>query len=251
MTPLLSDLLFLRWQETWAWLSASPIFGLTLTLAAYWVGRAVFRRTGGNAFAQPVLIAIVLVSAVLLLTGVSYGDYLNGGRLIALLLGPATVALALPLHHEWERVRRSAVPVLVGVAVGTLTSTTTAVLVTGWLGAGEVLQKTVAPKATTTPVAIALAEQLGAVPSLTAVVTIIAGITGAVLGPWVLTRLRVHDEEARGLAIGAVSHGIGTARALHESRTEGAFSGLSMALTALATALTVPWLVPLLIELTG
>ena len=238
----------LQWSETWQWLGGSPLFGLTVTLAAYWVGREVSRRTGGNAFAQPVLIAIVLVSALLLATGVSYDDYLTGGRLIAFLLGPATVALALPLHQEWQRVRRSVLPVLAGVAAGALTSVSTAVLVSGWLGGGVLLQETIAPKAATTPVSIALSEQLGGIPSLTAVVTIIAGITGAVLGPWVLSVLRVRDEEARGIAIGATAHGIGTARALHEGRTEGAFSGLSMALTAVATSATVPWLVPLLIR---
>ena len=238
----------LRWSETWQWLGGSPLFGLTLTLAAYWLGRWVFRRTRGNAFAQPVLIAIVLVSAVLLATGISYEDYLRGGRLIAFLLGPATVALALPLHQEWERVRRSVLPVLAGVVAGALTSVSTAVLVTGWLGGGALLQETLAPKAATTPVSIALSEQLGGIPALTAVLTIIAGITGAVLGPWLLTLLRVRDQEARGIAIGATSHGIGTARALHEGRTEGAFSGLSMALTAVATSATVPWLVPLLLR---
>ena len=238
----------LHWQATGEWLAGSPLFGVTLTLAAYWLGREVFRRTGGNAVAQPVLIAIVVVGAVLLVADVSYDDYLRGAGFIAFLLGPATVALALPLHQEWERVRRSAVPVLVGVAAGAITSVTTAVLVTGWLGGGERLQHTLAPKAVTTPVSIALSGQLGGIPALTAVVTIVAGIIGAVLGPWVLSLLRVRDPEARGIAIGASSHGIGTARALHESRTEGAFSGLSMALSALATSLTVPWLVPLLVR---
>ncbi len=97
-----------------------------------------------------------------------------------------------------------------------------------------------APKASTTPVAIAIATDIGAIPALTAVITVIAGITGAVAGPRVLALGRVRDARARGLALGAVSHGIGTARALHESRIEGAFSGLSMALTALATSQLVP-----------
>ena len=248
MTPPAVVPLALHVHDTWQWLGASPLFGITLTLAAYWIGRQVFRRTGGNAFAQPVLIAIVLVSCVLLVTDIPYDDYMNGASYVAFLLGPATVALALPLHQEWERVRRSAVPVLVGVVAGAITSVSTAVVCTGLLGGDEQLQRTLAPKAATTPVSIALSGQLGGIPSLTAVLTIIAGITGAVLGPWVLNLLRIRNEEARGIAIGAASHGIGTARALHEGRTEGAFSGLSMALTALATSLTVPWLVPLLVR---
>jgi putative effector of murein hydrolase len=104
-----------------------------------------------------------------------------------------------------------------------------------------------APKAATTPVSIAMSEQVGGIPALTAVLTILAGITGAVAGPWVLDRLRIRDPRARGIALGAVSHGIGTSRALLESRTEGAFSGLSMALTALATSALVP-LVLLIVE---
>lgn len=238
----------LHWHATGQWLIGSPLLGVTLTVAAYALGRWVFARTHGNDFAQPVLVAVVLVSAALLLLHISYSDYLRGASLVSFLLGPATVTLALPLHQEWERVRRSVLPVLVGVTAGALTSVATAVVVTGLLGGDARLQRTMAAKAATTPVSIALSAQLGGIPSLTAVVTILAGITGAVLGPWLLSRLGVHDEVARGLAIGAASHGIGTARALDEGRTEGAFSGLSMALTALATSLVVPWLVPLLLR---
>ena len=241
MTPLVG------WHphETWDWLSSSPLLGLTLTLGGYAVGRWAHRRTG-NALLQPVLVAIVLVGAVLLVTGTSYDDYLGGGRLVAFWLGPATVALALPLHQEWHLVRRAAVPILTGVAAGAVLSLVSAVLVTRLAGAGRALQLTMAPKAATTPVSIAVSDQVGGIPALTAVLTIIAGITGAVAGPWVLDRLHVRDLRARGIALGAVSHGIGTSRALHESRTEGAFSALSMALTALATSLLVPLLLLLL-----
>ena len=241
MTPLVG------WHphETWDWLSASPLLGLTLTLGGYAIGRWAQRRTG-NPLLQPVLVAIVLVGAVLLITGTSYDDYLAGGRLIGFWLGPATVALALPLHQEWHLVRRAAVPILTGVAAGAVVSIGSALLVTRLAGAGRELQLTMAPKAATTPVSIAVSEQVGGIPALTAVLTIIAGITGAVAGPWVLDRLRVRDLRARGIALGAVSHGIGTSRALQESRTEGAFSALSMALTALATSLLVPLLLLLL-----
>lgn len=226
-------------HETWDWLSTSPLLGLTLTLGGYAVGRWAHRRTG-NALLQPVLVAIVVVGAVLLATGVSYDDYLAGGRFVAFLLGPATVALALPPHQEWHLVRRAAVPILTGVVAGALVSITSALLVTRFTGAARALQLTMAPKAATTPVSIAVSEQVGGIPALTAVLTIIAGITGAVAGPWVLDRVGVRDLRARGIALGAASHGIGTSRALQETRTEGAFSALSMALTALATSLLVP-----------
>lgn len=236
----------MRWQETGHWLATSPLVGITLTVSAYWLGRRVYDRTGRHPLAQPVLIAIVLVGAVLVSFHVSYADYLNGARFVGFWLGPATVALALPLHREWERVRRSTLPVLAGVVLGTLVSVSTAIVVTDRLGGSPQLQATVAPKAATTPVSIAVSAQIGGIASLTAVVTIIAGITGAVFAPWVLTRAGVRNEEARGIAMGCSAHGIGTSRALVESPTEGAFSGLAMALTALATSLVVPWLVHLL-----
>jgi len=241
MTP------FVGWHphEAWDWLISSPLLGLTLTLGAYAAGRWAHRRTG-SPLLQPVLVAIVLVGAVLLLADMSYADYLAGGRYVAFWLGPATVALALPLHQEWHLVRRAAVPILTGVVAGAVVSIGSAVLLTRLAGGDRTLQLTMAPKAATTPVSIALSAQVGGVPALTAVLTILAGITGAVAGPWVLDRLRIRDPRARGIALGAVSHGIGTSRALQESRTEGAFSALSMALTALATSLLVPLLLHLL-----
>jgi len=237
MTPLVG------WhpQQTWDWLTTSPLFGLTLTLGAYAVGRWAHRRTG-NAVLQPVLVAIVVIATVLLVADVPYRDYLHGGDFVSFWLGPATVALALPLHEEWHLVRRAALPILTGVVAGTVVSVVSAVLVTRAAGASHALQLTMAPKAATTPVSIAVSGQVGGIPALTAVLTILAGITGAVAGPWVLDRLRVRDPRARGIALGAVSHGVGTSRALNESRTEGAFSALSMALTALATSLLVPLL---------
>ena len=226
-------------HETWHWLTTSPLFGLTLTLAGYAAGRWVHRRTGHPVF-QPVLVAIVLVGATIVLADVPYRDYLAGGSFVGFWLGPATVALALPLHQEWHLVRRAAVPILTGVLVGAVVSIGSAVLVTGLTGGSRALQLTMAPKAATTPVSIAVSAQVGGLPALTAVLTIIAGITGAMAGPWVLDRLGIRDLRARGIALGAVSHGVGTSRALQESRTEGAFSALAMALTALVTSVLVP-----------
>ena len=241
MTPLVG------WHPaaTWEWLTTSPLFGLTLTLAGYGVGRWVHRRTG-SPLLQPVLVAIVLIGAVLLIADVPYRDYLHGGSFVSFWLGPATVALAVPLHHEWHLVRRAAIPVLTGVVAGAAVSIVASVLVTRGAGGSHTLELTMAPKAATTPVSIAVSDQIGGIPALTAVLTILAGIVGAVVGPWLLDRLRIRDPRARGIALGAVSHGIGTSRALHESRTEGAFSALSMALTALATSVLVPVLLHVL-----
>ncbi|RNL61111.1 LrgB family protein [Nocardioides marmoriginsengisoli] len=232
-------------HETWEWLIASPLFGITLTLAAYACGRYLHRRTASPVF-QPVLVAIVMIVVVLEVGDIDYADYLAGGDYIAFWLGAATVALALPLHHEWHLVRRALAPIAVGVVVGAVVSISTALFVTDLAGGNRELQLTMAPKAATTPVSLALSAQIGGIPALTAAVTIVAGITAAILGPWILDRIGVHDLRARGIAIGSTAHGIGTSRALQESRTEGAFSALCMGLTAVVTSVLVPLLVQVL-----
>ncbi len=227
-------------EQAWQWLVGSPLFGVTLTLVAYAAARELWQRTGRHPSLNPVLVAVVLVGATLLLLGVDYEEYMVGGRYIAFLLGPATVALALPLHYESRLVRKAAVPILLGIAVGAVVSIVVAVTVTRALGGDEVLVLSMAPKSATTPVSIALSESIGGVPALTAVFTILAGVLGAVAGPAVLSLLRFRDVRVRGLALGSVSHGIGTSRALTDHRTEGAFAALAMGLTALATAVLLP-----------
>lgn len=227
-------------------LASSPLALLLLTLLGYRAGQVVRDATGGHPLAQPVLVAIVLVGAAVTVLGIDPATYADGTALITFWLGPATVALALPLHRQARRLRGVIVPLLVALPLGAAVSIATAYALVLWLGGSEALALTMAPKAATTPVSIALAEEVGGVPSLTAVVTVVAGILGAVAGPTVLTLLRVRDRRARGLALGAVSHGIGTSRALQEDETEGAFSGLSMGLTALATSLLLPLVLALL-----
>ncbi|HEX4191271.1 MAG TPA: LrgB family protein [Marmoricola sp.] len=228
-------------HATWDWLTGSPLFGITITLAAYAVGRWLHQRTASPLF-QPVLVAIVLIVVVLEVGGIDYSDYLAGGSYIGFWLGAATVSLALPLHREWHLVRSAWLPIAVGIVAGALVSITAAVLLTRVAGGSRTLQLTMAPKAATTPVSLALSTQIGGIPALTAALTIIAGITGAIAGPWLLDRIGVRDLRARGIALGSVSHGIGTARALAESTTEGAFSALCMGLTAVATSVLVPLL---------
>jgi len=236
-----------RLEETWDWAIHSPVFFLLLTLAAYRIGRELRDRTGGHSLAQPVLAAIVIIAPVITLLDVDYDDYRSGTELIAFLLGPATVALAVPLHRHAHRLTGRVVPLLVAVALGAVVSVGSAILMVRALGGDDLLARTLAPKAATTPVAIAVAERADAIAPLAAVLAIIAGILGAVAGPRVLTLLRVRDHLARGLAQGAVSHGIGASRMLHDDETEGAFAGLSMGLTALAISLVLPIMVALLL----
>ena len=218
----------------------SPLALLAITLGGYQLGRWLQQRTGGHALVQPVLVAIVVAGTAISVLGVDYPDYRSATELIAFWLGPATVALAVPLHRQADRLRGFVVPLLVAIVVGAAVSITSAVLLARAFGADTALEKTLAPKAATTPVAIAVTDALGGVPSLVAVFTISIGIVGAILAPAVLNLLRIRDRRARGLAVGAVSHGVGASRMLREDETEGAFAGLSMGLSALAISLLVP-----------
>ncbi|MEE4239495.1 MAG: LrgB family protein [Anderseniella sp.] len=227
-------------RDIWVYLSASPLLHLTMTLVAFQAGSWVYERAGRHPLLNPVLIAVVAVVAMLLATGTSYADYFAGAQFVHFLLGPATVALAIPLYRQFERVRKSGMAIAASILTGSLTAIGSALGV-GWLlGASRDTLISLAPKSVTAPVAMGISEQLGGLPSLTAVLVILTGIVGAMLGPLVLNLIGVRDWAARGLAMGTASHGIGTARALQVSEVAGAFSGLAMGLNALATAILLP-----------
>jgi predicted murein hydrolase (TIGR00659 family) len=228
----------------WEGMITSPVLAIALTLAVYEGARRLWEHFGRRPLLNPVLLSIVAIGTVLRVAGVDYETYAEGSAVITLLLGPATVALAWPMHRELALVRRAAVPVLGSVVLATGAAVAVAYLVTLAAGGPEELAASMAPKTTTTPVAIALSEQVGGVPALTAVLTVVTGVLGAALGPPLLNLLRVRDQRVRGLAMGASAHGVGTAAVLHEGRTTAAFAGLAMALATLATSVWVPLLVP-------
>lgn len=226
--------------------AATPLFGLTLTLAVYAGAQWLARRCGDHPLANPVLWSIVVIGAILLVSGVDYADYLNGAGIIGFFLGTATVALALPLHLQWDRIRSAALPIVGAVLAGVPAACVCAVLITVAFGGSRELALSMAPKSATTPVAVAVAEQIGGLAELTAALTVLTGVLGAVLGPVLLTLLRLRDPRARGLALGVSAHGIGTARALTESPVTGAFSALGMAVAILVTPVMVAVLIPVL-----
>ena len=227
-------------HDVWVYRAASPLLHLTLTLLAFQAGNWLYRKAGFNPLLNPVLVAVVILIAILVGTGTRYQTYFEGAQFVHFMLGPATVALAIPLYRQFEHVRRSAVAVIASLLAGSVTAAASAVAIAWALGAGRISVISIAPKSVTAPVAMAIVRQLGGLPSLTAVLVILTGIFGATAGPLLLDLLRVRDWEARGLAIGTASHGIGTARALQVSEVAGAFSGLAMGLNALATAILLP-----------
>jgi predicted murein hydrolase (TIGR00659 family) len=235
----------------WVYLSASPLLGLTLTLCAYVFAQWVYARCGMSPLANPVAIAIAIISVVLVAAGMSYQRYFAGAQFVHFLLGPATVALAVPLARQVPRLRRSLFPLACALLAGCVTAIVSAVAVAALLGAGTSLARTIAPKSATTPIAMAVSEHLGGIPALTAVLVIGTGIFGAITARFLLNFLRIESHAARGLALGVAAHGIGTARAFQVSPEMGAYAGLGMGLNGVLTALLAPWLVPLLLDWLG
>lgn len=218
----------------------APGFGLALTIAAYLGAGELHRRLGRPALLAPVLVAMVVVSVVLELLGISYQEYLASVSILTLLLGPATVALALPLLRSGRALLADRVAVLVTLVVTGAVSVTLTVAALLALGADDSLVLTTLPRSVTTPVALTVGETIGANTTLAVVLTLISGVLGATVGPWLLDRVRVRDPRARGFAIGMVSHGIGTSRALAESDVSGGWSSAAMVLNALAMTVALP-----------
>ncbi|BCG26690.1 hypothetical protein TUM18999_48810 [Pseudomonas tohonis] len=219
--------------------SDHPLFHLALTLGAYQLALLLFEKTR-SVLAQPVLVATLLVVAALLACGIDYATYRSASSMLWLLLGPATVALAVPLYLNLPRIRQLFWPVLIALAVGGTVTLALTLLLAHLLGAGHAMLMTLAPKSVTSPIAILVAEQLGGSASLAAVFVMITGVLGAALGPALLHLARVTHPAARGLALGLSAHAVGTAQALQEGSETGAFAALAMSLAGVATAVLLP-----------
>ncbi|MBK5935415.1 MAG: LrgB family protein [Halorhodospira halophila] len=238
-------------QDIWAFLAESPLLGLTVTLVAFLIGQALWRRLGNAPLAHPVLIATALLIPFLLLTGTDYDTYFEGAQFIHFLLGPATVALAVPLFDQLPRIRELLLPITVSVVAGSLAAALSAVWVGAALGASRETLLSLAPKSVTSPIAMGIAERLGGLPSLTAGLVLITGALGCLMAPLIFRLLRIHDEAARGLALGLSAHGFGTVQAFSSSAAAGAFAGLGLGLAGLVTAFLLPVALPWLASVGG
>lgn len=235
--------------EIWVYLSATPLLGLTVTLLAYLFAHALYERARFSPLANPVAIAVALLVALLAATGTPYATYFEGAQFVHFLLGPATVALAIPLYDQRAKLTTLWLPLTLGLMAGVITAIVSAVGIAWALGASPQTLLTLAPKSVTSPIAMGIAEKIGGLPSLTAVFVIVTGVTGAIIARPLLVGLGIHSHPVRGFAVGVAAHGIGTARAFQVSQEMGAFAGLAMGLTALVTAVVAPWLAPWLVGL--
>lgn len=223
-----------------AGLAASPLPWLILTLAAYLIAVWLYRRSRSHPLLIPVLPAVLIIVAVLWATDTPYATYRSGVQWLSLLMGPATVALALPLYQQRARIRALWWPVCVALVVGCTVALLSSAGIAWALGASWESLAALTPKSATIPIAMPMAERYGGPAALAAVAVAITGISGAMLAPGLLRLLRIHDPAVRGFAQGLAAHALGTVRALQEHPTAGAFAALAMGLNAVATAVLMP-----------
>ena len=233
-------------HEIWVYLSGSPLLALILTLAAYQVGVLVYERTQLNPLANPVLIAVTLIALAITALDMPYATYFEGAQFVHFLLGTATVSLAVPIYKGLASLRGRLVPLMAALVGGGATSIVTAVVIARLLGADETVVGGMYAKSLTAPIAMGVAERIGASPTLTAVFTVTTGILGAALGRFVLDAMRCREWWQRGYAIGVAAHGIGTSRAFSVNAEAGAYAGLAMGLHGVIGAVAIPWALALL-----
>lgn len=232
----------------WVYLSQTPLLWLTVTLLVYAAADAVSLATRRHPLANPVLHSIWIVGVFLHATGTNYTTYFSGAQFVHFLLGPATVALAVPLYENRRIVMSAILPMLAALVVGCVTAIVSVVLLAEAAGLPREVVLALAPKSVTAGVAMGISETLGANPAITAVATVLTGIMGAIVVTPMMNRMGITDFRARGFAAGLASHGIGTARAFQVDEVAGVFAGIAMGLNTLVTALLVPLAVTLLVR---
>ena len=229
--------------ELWIYLQAQPLFWLTITLIVFVLTNELWIYARRKPFLHHMLWSTVILAFMVYFARVPYESYFSGAQFIHFLLGPATVVLAVPLIRQWETLKRYWLAIGVGLFAGSITAVVVALLICQLFGTDLNISLSLLPKSATTPIAMAISEMQGGIPSLTATIVILTGIVGAMLGPWSLQKIGIKNDVAIGVGIGTAAHGCGTAQAFTISHSAGAFSGLAMGLNGLLTALLVPLVV--------
>lgn len=229
-------------------LTSNPLFGLILSIAVFLGARRLAARFNFPLF-NPLIVSIVVVIFFLKMTGVTYEDYYVGGGMLNMLIAPATVALAIPLYQSFHLLKHHARSILVGIIAGTFVSTLTTACLSVLFHYNHQLMASLLPKSVTTAIAIEISAKMGGITTVTIIVVIITGIIGAMFGPTVLKLSKVDEPVAKGIAIGASAHAIGTSKAMELGQVEGAMSGLAIGVTGLVTVFVAPLIMQLFSQL--
>ena len=235
----------LDWHGAWMAVTHHPLFGAGVTLGAYQLAIAVYEKTR-LVFLQPVLVSTTLVIAILLLCGLSFTEYKTSADALTLFLGPATVALAVPLYLNLRRIRQVFWPTVLTLLLAGVVATVLGIALAWLLGAEHSMLMSMAPKSVTSPIAMLVASEIGGLAALAAVFVMITGVLGAIIGPSLLRLCGVRNHAAVGMALGMTAHAVGTSRAMQESEECGAFAALAMSLMGVFTAILLPLAIVLL-----
>lgn len=227
--------------------TALTTFTIMLTVVLYIISRKIWLKTQ-NALLAPLLLSTTAIILVLLSSGITFEQYKPGKSIMTFLLGPATVGLALPLYQNRRVLRSAFIPILIGIACGSITTVTTAVLLAKWSGLDAILIASIATKSITAPIAIDIARIIGGDPAIAVAFVVFTGTLGSMIGAGFLSLCKITDPVARGLAMGVTAHGQGTATILHEGQTQGAMAGVAMALAAIFTSFIAPFFIPWLLR---
>ena len=225
-------------------------WALPLTIVVFLLARKIADKIK-LAIVNPLLITVAVIIALLVMLHMPYARYFQGNAFLNTLVQPAVVALALPLYEQLPHIRRNWKSVIGACFVGSVAAMVSGTAIALWMGATPDIAATVLSKSVTMPVAIAVSEPLGGIPAISAISVFVAGMSGGILGYMIFNLLRIRFRAARGLAMGAASHAIGTARAVESNAQEGAFSSLAMVLCAIITSLLAPFIFPPLLQFLG
>ena len=217
----------------------SEIFILTLVIGVYLAAVWLFHKTKLNLL-HPLLVSIPVLAVITHVLGIPFESFEKGSRIISFMLGPTVVVLGYLLYEQIARLKENAVSIITSVFVGCVTGIVSVIFIARYFGADHALSASLEPKSVTTPIAMSIAERSGGIPSIAAVVVIVVGIFGGMVGPFILERLGIKSRIARGLALGSAAHGLGTARAMELGTIEGAISGLAIGVMGIMTAILVP-----------
>ncbi len=218
----------------------NPLLAICLSCGAFCLARWVYQRAGQRAWLHPTILGAVLVIATLKGLQLEYEAYRQSVELLYFMLGPATVALAIPLYQQRHLIRQAAAPLLLTTAVGASVASLSALALAWSLGGSELLLRSLASKSITTPIAIAVSESIGGLASIAAGAVVFTGVIGIMFGPPLLAKMRVEDDRVWGFSMGLIAHGIGTVRAFERSPEAGAFASLALGLTGSFSALMIP-----------
>lgn len=220
-------------------LISSPSFFIMISLIAFEIACYINKKIK-IAILNPLLVSIIFLIAFLKLFNISVNEYNTGGQFITFLLAPATVVLAVPLYKKIKLFKANAIPIFVGISLGTVGGITSVILLCNLLGISKQISLSMIPKSITTPIGMDVSKQIGGIPSITVAAIIITGITGAVIGPTIFNIFHIKDRVAKGIALGCSSHAVGTSKAIEMGEVEGAMSSLAIGLTGLITVILAP-----------